>query len=360
MVKLDFNIVEASNNDKERWNQFVDLQGGSFFHYYDWKFIFEVKKNHRFIPIFLENSSSDIIGIFPIVENRELAFPSLFSLPYGSMGGFLLSRNLSEQTISSALQSLLNHVDETYSDTHSLIELREYLPFTSSEYTFQTSDILKNKNYKLLNNRSQMNPVTHIIYLSAPFKERIWMELWSNRLRKRIRHARKMGMEVIYDHKMKFVDDYVRMYISSLKKFNVAQTEEEIKKLLKVFKERTKIFIGLVNSNPISAALCHYTPHVTYLSKAPYYSDSLNYLTNTLPICASIKDACESGYRYYEMGVTTTPELAFYKEKFGGERVQLRIYRKEFSPIKKILNICIAQPKLYGRKMKYFHFTSRK
>jgi hypothetical protein len=78
------------------------------------------------------------------------------------------------------------------------------------------------------------------------------------------------------------------------------------------------------------------------LSKAPYLPIAYEYLTNTLPICAAIQYAYEHGYRYVELGWTSTPDLAYHKEQFGATKIPLRIYTKKLSLFKFFTN------KLYG------------
>jgi hypothetical protein len=34
-------VRKASENDKEKWNLFIDLEDGSFFQYFDWKNVYE-------------------------------------------------------------------------------------------------------------------------------------------------------------------------------------------------------------------------------------------------------------------------------------------------------------------------------
>jgi hypothetical protein len=86
------------------------------------------------------------------------------------------------------------------------------------------------------------------------------------------------------------------------------------------------------------------------MHKVPYYPIAIDYLTNTPPICASIQYACEAGYKYYEMGITTTPSLAFYKEKLGGRRIPMMIYKKKFSYFKMVANKTAGSIILGGKK----------
>jgi len=325
----------ASENDKEKWNQFVDREGGSFFQYYDWKFIYEFKKQ-RFLPLIINDSNSDITGIFPLVEQKGLIFPWLSSLPEGATGGYLLSNSLNDDEKKMNIKMFFEFIDSNYSNTHSLLTLKEQIQFEGGSY--EPSSILLENGYKFFNNTTIKLPCTHYLKLNIPFEEKIWNGIWSKRLRKRIRHVQKTGLQVIVDNELKYLENYADMYCDSVKKFGVVAEKDDIYQLFTVFHNKIKLFIGLLDSQPISAALCFYTPTTAYLSKAPYLPVAGDYLTNTLPICTSIKYACDSSYKYYEMGITTTPDLAFHKEKFEATRIPMRVYTKKFSQFKAITN----------------------
>jgi hypothetical protein len=339
----------AAEHDREKWNRFVDQEGGSFFQYFDWKYVYEFNTSkHRFIPLIIENSSSEVLGVFPIEENLQLLYGSLTSLPLGASDGFLIKSDLNDQEKKKIIQSFLDFIDITYSGTHSVVTIRDHL--SGSEKTLTPSRILTGNGYRWENPAATGLPCTHVLKLERPFEEKIWENLWSKKLRKRIRHVRKTGAEVIIDEKFSYIDDFYAMQIESVKKFGLVQRKEMYEKILKIFRNKIRIFICLRNKKPISAALCYYTPTTAYLAMAPYYPESENYLTNTLPICASIRYSCNEGYRFYEMGITQTSELAFHKDKFGGEKMPLMIYKKKFSYPKLFINRVYSSAIWFGKK----------
>lgn len=340
----------AKDSDREQWNQFVDREGGSFYQYYDWKFVYEFKKKNCFIPLLIQDNNSDIMGIFSLVEQKGLRFyPWLLSLPEGATGGFLLSNSLSDEEKKRNLNLFFAFIDEKYSRTHSLITLKEQIPIENGAN--EPTQLLLDNRYEWLDTRSTALPCTHYLKLETPFEEKIWRGLWSKRLRKRIRHTQKAGLSVIVDNELQYLDTFVDLYYDSVKKFGVTAEKDTLFQIFKVFQHRIKLFIGLLDFQPISAALCFYTPTTAYLSKAPYLPVAGDYLTNTLPIHSSIQYACDSGYRYYEMGITMTQELAFHKEKFATTRIPMRVYTKEFSHFKVIANKTCGDTIVIGKKL---------
>jgi lipid II:glycine glycyltransferase (peptidoglycan interpeptide bridge formation enzyme) len=162
------------------------------------------------------------------------------------------------------------------------------------------------------------------------------------------------NVELIIDDDLTYKDDFIEMQIQTAKKFGLVEKKGAHDQIFSVFQKRLKLFMLLLDSKPIAGALCYYTPTTAYLAQAPYRPAAEDYLTNTLPLCASIRYACDVGYQYYEMGITPTETLAFHKEKFGGRRIPLMMYQKEFSYFKVISN------KVFSRMAGFFKNYVRK
>jgi hypothetical protein len=293
------------------------------------------------VPLLIRDSNAEVTGIFPLAEQKAgRMYPWLSSLPEGATGGFLLKKSLSHEEKTSYLNQFFTFIDNHYSSTHSHITLREQIQ-VENEPAEPTQTLLDNGFLWLVDTSTRL-PCTHYLKLEKPFEEKIWNGLWSKKMRNRIRFARKTGLHVVTDDRLEYLDDYVDMQVHINKKIGFMGNRDRIARIARVFQSRMKLFIGLLDAQPVSAALCFYTPTTAYLSKAPYLPRAYDYLTNTLPICASIQYACDAGYRYFEMGTTTTPHLALYKEKFKATRMPMRIYTKKFSLFKFYLN------KVYG------------
>jgi len=334
----------ATESDREQWNQFVDREGGSFFQYYDWKFVYEFTKHNHYIPLLTRDSNSNITGIFPLVEQKaDRIYPWLSSMPDGATGGFLLSNSLNEEEKNLTLNLFFKFIDKNYSRSHSLITMREQIQFENN--SIEPTRILLDNGYQWMVNTTTMLPAMHYLRLEQPFEEKIWNGLWSRGLRKTIRHIQKAGLHVILDEKLEYLDDFLEMQSQTDKKFGGVTDKERVIQIFKVFHSKIKLFIGLLDKRPISAALCFYTPTTFYLSKGPYLPIASEYLTNTLPNCAAIRYACENGFRYVELGITNTSGIAVHKNKFKATGIPLRIYRKKLSLPKFYLN------KTYGFMM---------
>ena len=141
----------------------------------------------------------------------------------------------------------------------------------------------------------------------------------------------KDGLVVIQDTDYKYADVFADMLTENYRRHaSRAPGRVEIATRLDEFRQRSRLFVALLDGKPIASLLCHYTPSTCYLAKAgSYEKDTDN--ANRLCWKAAIEDACNSGCKYVECGVTSTPGLAFFKDRFKGARVPMRVYEKSYS-----------------------------
>ena len=328
-------IRVATLEDRKKWDSFVDSEGGSFFHYFDWKYIYEVR-GYRYMPLLLENTASQIIGILPIVKKHGLLYSTISSLPEGASGGFVLRRDLTDMEKSQALMMLLRYVDTNYSKSCSTFTLKENLSLMD-ESRNEPTEVLIDTGFRLRYDSNTQLPCTYILELKQPFEENIWYGLWGKKTRRNIRHSNKCGVYVKEDKNLQYIDDFINMMTSTFnRKGSIPLQREEVVKRLTIF-NKTKLFVAFLNKKPIGAGLCYYTSSTCYWSKVPSYNLARENDVNRLIACEVIRDACKNGYQYFEFGTTFTPSLAAWKEHFKGTKVPMRIYEKKYSNLRTII-----------------------
>jgi len=325
----------ATDTDSEEWNRFVDRECGSFFHYFEWKYPYENRDRNRFIPLIIRDETRDIQGIFPVVEQPGPLYPSLSSLPEGASDGFLIKRTLDDPEKERVLCSFLDSIDRKFAQSHAFFSLRQYLP-PSGEPAHPSRVLVKN-GYRWRDNRGSGLPCTFVMHLGKPFGEKIFPSMAKN-LRNRIRHAGKCGVRVIADDDFEFFDEFARMHTEMVKKFGIRREKSDYDVLLASFREKMKLFVCLDGTEPVSALLNYYTPTTAYAAMGPYTPKARHIQNNLLPMYHAIRHACDSGFRYFDMGITQTPSLAAYKQKFGAKGVPLMVYQKKFSYFRMIAN----------------------
>lgn len=332
------NVREAVLKDKEKWDSFVDIEDGSFYHYFNWKYIYE-SRGEQYIPLVLENESSEIIGILPIIKQKGKFYSSIDSQPDGSFGGFILKKDLSISEKSNAITLLLDHVDKNISNDCSSYNIKENLLLLINDKNLtQPAEILIKNGFQYKYNPDTQLPCTYILELKQPFENNIWNELWDHRLKNKIKKSRKMGVYILEDKNLKYFNDFFNMFTYTQLRLGAhTLSKDELLKRVTIFPNKTKLFIALLNEEPLAAILCYYQQSICYLSKLPSYEKAREYDTNTLLASEVIQNACESGYRYCDLGMTLHPAQTRWKEQFKGIKIPLKIYEKKYSTIRTMI-----------------------
>jgi hypothetical protein len=325
---MRLNVREANIEDGASWNLFIEHELGSFFHYYDWKYYYEAK-GYKFIPLIMENTLSQIIGIFPIVKQKMILFSILYSLPEGASGGFLLKRDLSSVEKYASISAFIKYVETHYSKYCLSFKLKENITFENVGSEGPASVLLQN-GFELKYDEITNLPCTHLLELKQPSVGEEWAKTFSRTLTQQMNQAEKMGVVVIEDKELKYVDDFAKMYSSTFQRHEHSSPElKEVITCLKVFKDRLKLFVALLDEKPVSALLCYYNPSTCYLAKIGSYTKDTKD-ANKLCYKYAIKDASKKGCKYVEFGISTTSPLAFFKSRFGSRNVPISIWEKKY------------------------------
>lgn len=328
-------VREAATHEKDIWNKFVIAEGGSFFHFFDWKTIYEIN-DWQYIPLILEKDSGEIMGIFPLVKLRFFLYSKLVSLPDGASGGFLFKRSLTDPEIQHALALFLEYIDRNLSKGCSSLTLKENLNLEDASRNQPTRHLIKN-GFTFRFDEDLKLPCTYRLPLSSSFEDEIWEGLWGKYLRNHIRKSQKQGVYIREDINGQYQKEIIDMILSIYKKFDEkAPSKEEVALRLTIFKKNTKVWVALLNDAPIATLVCYYynSSLLCYASKLGHTSLAREYHTMVYLFSEAIRDACENGYRFFEFGVTETEALAEWKEQFKPIKIPLRIYQKKYSMLR--------------------------
>jgi hypothetical protein len=326
---VNFKIREATDQERENWNKFVDNEDGGFFYYYDWKSIYETRGD-RFVPLIMENASSGIMGIFPIVKQKRTVYSILFSLPEGASGGFLLKKDLSIEEKDTAISAFLKYIGAHYSKNCIYFRLKETLA-PSDAFNEEPTKALVDNGFDFKYDKTTKLPCTHIIQLKQPFIANDWKKIFSRNLRTEMNRAEKNGVVIFEDKELNYTNDFFRLFSATLQRHGPSvPIQDEINTRFRIFKDKQKLFVAILNGKPIVALLCYYSLSTCYLAKVGSYTKDIQD-ANKLCYKFAIEDACNKGYRFVEFGISNTSNLAFFKERFGAKRVPLRTWVKTYS-----------------------------
>jgi hypothetical protein len=326
-------VREATLEDKSVWDSFVDGEGGSFSLYFDWKFVHEVGGD-QFIPLLIETAPSQLVGILPIVKENHLLYSTLDSGRGGGAQGLLLKKDLPDNERSEATSTLLEYVDTHCSRRCSSFKLAE-APASVGKLSEEPTAALVDSGFRFRYVRATGLPCNYVLRLRQPFEETIWRE-WPRTHRQDLSKAARSGVVVIQDRELRYAEDFVGMASETIERHGARPpTRDEFVVQLDVFREKTKLFVALLEGEPIVTLLCHYTPSTCHLARVGSHERDANN-ANKLCIKAAIEDACNAGLRFADFGYTDTESVAFFKERFRGTRVPVRVYEKRYSILRTI------------------------
>ncbi len=328
-------VREATEEDRAAWDAFADTEGGTFFHYFDWKYVWEAR-GHQYISLLAENTASEIIGILPVIKQKM----DLYSILHSDIqeGGLLLKREISDAERYEAISALLKYVDTNYSGGCSHFYLRENLS-SIIEVNEEPTAALLDSGFQFRYDMSTKLPCTFVLELKQPFEDNIWKSLWSRNLRKELNQAKRKGVVVIQDREFSYIEEFIEMLSANYERHGtIPPTREQKRMEINTFRDKAKLFVALLDNRPVVAQLCYYTASACFLCEiGSYVKDTEN--ANILCDMAAIEDACNMGYKFVDFYYTATAGLAQFKEQFKGTRVPFRSYEKRYHSLRTLVKL---------------------
>jgi hypothetical protein len=328
-------VREATIQDKSNWDSFVNENNGSFLYYFDWKRINEINESSRIhrILLMIETDMNQLIGICHLIQINHIFYSSL--VIFGATG-ILFKNGLSYEERSSATAVLLLCISKKFHSKCSSLTLREENNLINQKNE-KYNRILLEQGFKVKSSGIPGLPCSHILPLTSPFEENIWKGLWSTNIRQKLRKAEKMGIKVIQDKEFKYIDIFLDMVAANYRRHDSPPpNRERMISELNTFKDKTRLFVALVDDRPLVTVLCHYTPSTSTLWEIGSYDKDTN---NVSKYCykAIIEDACVSGYQYMHLGGSYTEGLAQFKDWFKAVRIPIIEYEKRYSAFRKLM-----------------------
>jgi len=321
-------VREATGADRDRWNAFVDEEGGSLFHYYDWKPVHEAG-GHRVIPLLVEGRPGEVACLLPIVREKHRLCSTLATARVAGVEGLLLKRDLSGGERLEATSALIEHVDRHCSRACANFRLVETLAPAERQSEEPTAALLE-RGFRFRYEAGTHLPCNHVMQIQPPFEKNVWMK-FSKKVRQDVRQAELRGIVVKQDPEMRHVERFIDMFYANYARHRTQPpTIREVRARLEVFKERSKMFVALSEGQPVVFVYCHYAGSTCYLAKTGSYDKDTDD-ANKLACKVAMEDACAGGYTLVDFGASTTAGLAFFKERFGTTRVPVRVYEKSYS-----------------------------
>jgi hypothetical protein len=261
----------------------------------------------RFEPRFRDSTTlfawDETSVLLPLVAIRKApSLEILESMPWGTYGGWVAERGLTEEEERRCLRALLS-------------VRRPQISIISWPGT-----ALSCKPDRFLDFE------THRLDLSAGFGE-IWARRYAPRHRTKITKAQRSGLEATIDNSTGGVQAYKRLYRESMRRWqgDLAFDPDFLDQWIDAPRDEVSLWLCLRQSEILAGALIFYSP-----MEAHYWSGALDvqfseFHPNNFLLSRTIEDAVERGCRTYNFASSAgLPGVIQFKEQFGPDVVPYR------------------------------------
>ena len=241
--------------------------------------------------------------LLPLVAVRKApCLETLESMPWGTYGGWVAARGLTEQEERRCLRALLS-------------VRRPQISLVSWPGT-----VVSCKPDRALDLH------THRLDLSAGF-EAVWEHRYASRHRTKIRKAQQSGLEATIDNSAEGVQAYKRLFRESMTRWqgNLAFDPDFLDQWIDAPWDQVSLWLCVRHGETLAGALIFYSP-----TEAHYWSGAFDmrfseFHPNNFLLSRTIEDAVERGCRTYNLASSAGLRgVIQFKEQFGPDLVPYR------------------------------------
>ncbi len=304
------------------WQQFVEgIPNYTFFHLPIWAQLYEkiYPKCKIATKMFIFGDGMQVL-VCLVEMNSRFGFKSYASLPEGAYGGFIWNTKPNEKQ----LQQILNH----------LLSMKTLgLVIYPNPLEWEEMQFLEKFGFE------SAGEVVHMLALDGGY-EYIWKNRITSKNRNHTRQAIKSDVVIRTGNGINDIKSYYAFYLASTKRWNKKASEirplEFYIKLFELGRDNVKLRIASKDGKDIAGVINLYDSTTVYYWLGVMLKEYGQYCSSNLLQNVVIKDACESGYKYYNMlasgGLTGVEK---FKETFGAEKVNYKYFVYE-SPFLKL------------------------
>jgi len=285
--------------DPNCWEDFIkENSHASFYHRFAWKQVIEETLGLKTFYLAAEEDGC-IQGVLPLVLCSTAFFGRiLVSMPFLNYGGICIATR-------QAKQQLLEKAKEiTVSEGARYLELR---------HTHRVDENLPVKTHK----------VSMTITLEA-CSGKMWEKLGS-KMRGLVRKAEKSGL-VVQQGRKELLDTFYQVFSRGMRDMGTPVHQKSFfNSILRLMADSIKIFVVYYQGQPVGVAINGYFKDtVEGLWAAALRKQYPKLLINYALYWEMIRDACDSGYRFYHLGRSSKDSGAFhFKKKWLAQPKQL-------------------------------------
>jgi len=310
-------ICELKKDDEKAWNEYVFKHPEStFYHQIGWKHVVEKSYGHK--PYYLlARENREIKGVLPLFFMKSLIFGNkLVSLPFASYGGVIADN----KTIAKALIEESKRIAEKYNVNY--LELRQFDDKETELFSYDG------------------------YYTSILNLEKDPMIIWDKcrkSMRRYVKKAMENNLQMIQDSNN--IKEFYNLYSRSMHSLGTPpHSYTFFENLLIEFPEHTKIVTVNQINNPIAAIFLLKFKETIIYGWGASLEEYLHLSPNYLLFWETIKNSCETGFRFFDFGRSQL-DTGVYKFKEGWGAEPKKLYYQYYLLKNKILDTSQSNPK---------------
>ncbi len=345
-------VREATEPDKQKWNDFVDIQDGSFHQYFGWKSVYEKAGMPMFL-LLMEDEQSGIKAICSYYEEKHQRYSILYT--WGS-NPVLFKQGLSTTERDEITRAFIAYIDKHHPAKTARLVIVDSLPLNYQE---ELNQGLLKSGCRVSNNYKSGVPCTNILPLQAPFEENVWVG-FTHKYRQAMNKVQESGVKTFWDRELKYADLFADYCIENYKRHKSRPpVRDYFLTPFKVF-ENIRLWAALDNKEQAQALMAvFYSTSTCYLweiGTPAKGTDNINrYLHKVV-----IEQACNEGYRYVNFLGAYSAGLADHKKRYGAQQTPMVEYQKRYSTFRYVLEVgpyafrhLLSNPGYLLRKLSY-------
>jgi hypothetical protein len=322
-------IREATKKDAQKWNDFVNDQGGSFHQYFGWKYVYE-KAGMPMTLLLMEDGQFGLKAVCSYYEEKHKLYSILYS--WGSRP-VLFKQGLSTAERNQVTRAFISYIDKHHPARTARFVIVDSLPL---DYREELDQGLLQSGCHVSNDYKSGVPCTSILPLQAPFEEHVWRK-FTHKYRQAMNRVQESGVKVICDRELKYLDLFADYCIGNYKRHSShTPNRDYFLTPFKVF-DNIRLWAALDDKERIQAlAAVFYSPATCYfweLGTPEKDTDNISkYLHKVM-----IEHACNEGCRYVDFLGAYSQGLAEHKKRYGAQQTPMVEYQKRYSTMRYIL-----------------------
>lgn len=298
-------VVQASDDDRQEWNRFVDSSAEAFaYHSYEWRHVFERAYGHRCFYLVARRDNGETCGLLPLVQLRSRLFGNfLVSVPCFSYAGTLATDAGVRKRLIEAAWSLAQELGASHVEMRHRNNLGEIgLPSREDKVSMQ---------------------------LKLPASSDMLFDDFPSKLRSQIRRPEKAGA-VCVDGGVELLDEFYSVFSRNMRDLGTPVFPRILfREICENFPDQTRLFVVSLDGTPCATGMtfgfrdCLEIPFASSLRRFNRFSVNMLLYWNVL------KHAVSNGYSVFDFGRSTKGTGTHrFKKQWGAEEQPLRWHYK--------------------------------